>query len=108
MSEAIGKYLENRKSPSRKAGEIDNRSSTFYLALYWAQALAAQKEDKSLQATFTPIAKQLEKNESKISDEMLAAQGHPVDIGGYYLPDPRLRAKHMRPSKTFNAVIDAM
>ncbi len=108
LSKAIGKYLENAKSPSRKVNEIDNRMSTFCLAMYWAQAMAAQDKDKSLQAAFADIAKELEENEAKINQEMLAAQGQPVDIGGYYLPNPELAAQQMRPSKTFNGTIDAI
>ena len=88
--------------------EIDNRGSTFYLALYWAQALAAQDEDAALKARFSRVAKELEENEAKIGEELLAAQGQPVDIGGYYSPDPTKTAQAMRPSPTFNAVIDAL
>jgi len=108
LSQAISKYLENAKSPSRKVNEIDNRASTFYLASYWAQALAEQDKDTSLQSIFGNIAKRLEENEDAINQQMLAAQGQPVDIGGYYLPDPELAAKQMRPSKTFNDIIDAV
>ncbi len=108
LSTAISTYLENAKSPSRKVNEIDNRMSTFYLALYWAQALAAQTEDATLQAAFADVEKQLEENEATINEEMLAAQGQPVDIGGYYLPDAELTSRQMRPSKIFNGVIDAM
>jgi isocitrate dehydrogenase len=108
LSKAIGKYLENAKSPSRKVNEIDNRMSTFFLTMYWAQAMAAQDKDKSLQAAFADIAKELEENEAKINQEMLAAQGQPADIGGYYLPNPELAAQLMRPSKTFNDIIDAV
>ena len=108
LSKAIGKYLENAKSPSRKVNEIDNRMSTFYLAMYWAQAMAAQDKDKSLRAVFAEIVKELEENEAKINQEMLAAQGQLVDLGGYYLPNPELAAQQMRPSKTFNSIIDAM
>ena len=108
LSEAISKYLENAKSPSRKVGEIDNRMSTFYLAMYWAQALATQDKDASLRATFEDAAKAIEENEAKITQEMLAAQGRSVDIGGYYLPDLELTARQMRPSKAFNDIIDAM
>ncbi|MHC4783709.1 MAG: NADP-dependent isocitrate dehydrogenase [Planctomycetota bacterium] len=108
LSEAISKYLENAKSPSRKVGEIDNRMSTFYLAMYWAQALAAQDKDASLRATFENAVKATEENEAKITQEMLAAQGQPVDIGGYYLPDSELTSRQMRPSKAFNDIIDAM
>jgi len=105
LSDAISSYLENGKLPSRKVNQIDNRASTFYLAMYWAQALAAQDRDSSLHDAFAGIADQLEKNEAKINKEMLDAQGKPVDIGGYYLPDPELAAKQMRPSKTFNDII---
>ena len=108
LDQAITKYLENARSPSRKVNEIDNRGSTFYLALYWAQALAAQDEDAALKARFSRAAKELEENEAKIGEELLAAQGQPVDIGGYYSPDPTKTAQAMRPSPTFNAVIDAL
>ncbi|MEN8128366.1 MAG: NADP-dependent isocitrate dehydrogenase, partial [Planctomycetota bacterium] len=108
LSEAISKYLENAKSPSRKVNEIDNRGSTFYLATYWAQALAQQAEGTSLKECFAGIAEALEANEAVINKEMLAAQGQSVDIGGYYLPNPELTAKQMRPSKTFNDIIDVI
>ena len=108
LDQAITKYLENARSPSRKVNEIDNRGSTFYLALYWAQALAAQDEDTALEARFSRVAKELEENEARIGEELLAAQGQPVDIGGYYSPDPTKTAQAMRPSPTFNAVIDAL
>ena len=105
---AIASYLENGRLPSRKVNEIDNRGSTFYLALYWAQALAAQDKDRSMQERFVPVARSLEENEAKITEELLAAQGPPVDIGGYYMPDEELATKAMRPSATFNAIIDGM
>jgi len=105
---AIAKYLENGRLPSRKVNEIDNRGSTFYLALYWAQALAAQDKDKAMRERFIPVAKSLAENESGITEELLAAQGEPTDIGGYYIPDEKLSTKVMRPSPTFNAIIDAM
>lgn len=108
LDQAVGKYLENARYPSRKVNEIDNRGSTFYLALYWAQALAAQNKDETLKARFTEVAKALEENEAKINEELLAAQGKPVDIGGYYMPDDQKATKAMRPSATFNAIIDAM
>ncbi|MDX2437374.1 MAG: NADP-dependent isocitrate dehydrogenase [Acidobacteriota bacterium] len=108
LDEAIATYLENGRLPSRKVNEIDNRGSSYYLALYWAQALAAQTEDPELQARFAGVARELEKNESKIVGEMLAAQGKAVDIGGYYFPDQRLAEEQMRPSPAFNAIIDAM
>jgi len=105
---AIAKYLENSRLPSRKVNEIDNRGSTFYLALYWAQALVAQDKDKAMRERFLPVAKSLEENEAKISEELLAAQGDSVDIGGYYMPDEELATKAMRPSPTLNAIIDGM
>jgi isocitrate dehydrogenase len=105
LDRANGKLLEANKSPSRKVGELDNRGSHFYLALYWAEALAEQGEDKELQAKFSPMAKQLRENEAKIVEELRQAQGRPVDIGGYYHPDPALAAKAMRPSPTFNAIL---
>ena len=88
--------------------EIDNRGATFYLALYWAQALAAQGEDAALAARFAPVAKALAANEATIVAELLAAQGKPADLGGYYLLDDAKAAKEMRPSPAFNAVIDAL
>ena len=108
LDEAIGTYLENARYPSRKVNEIDNRGSTYYLALYWAQALAAQDQDEGLKARFAEVANQLAENEAVITEELLAAQGEPVDIGGYYRPDPTRSEKAMRPSETFNAIIDAM
>ncbi len=108
LDEAIATYLENGRLPSRKVNEVDNRGSTFYLALYWAQALAAQTADVAMQARFAEVARGLEENEAKIADELLAAQGRPVDVGGYYLPDDATAEKEMRPSPTFNAIIDAM
>ena len=108
LDQAIAKYLENARSPSRKVNELDNRGSTFYLALYWAQTLAAQNQDAAMQQRFAKVAKELEQNETKIVGELLAAQGRSVGIGGYYLPDRALSEKEMRPSATFNAVIDAL
>ena len=108
LDEAISKYLENAKMPSRKVNEIDNRGGTFYLAMYWARALAGQDKDAELKARFEKVAAALEENEEKIAAELLAAQGRPVDIGGYYLPDPVLTEKAMRPSATLNAIIDSM
>jgi isocitrate dehydrogenase len=108
LDRATGKFLEGNKSPARKVGEIDNRGSHFYLALYWAQALAEQTEDKNLQAHFVKVAKQLADKEAKISTELLAAQGKPVDVGGYYHPDDAKAAKAMRPSPTLNAIVDAI
>ena len=103
---ATGKLLEKGKSPSRRVGELDNRGSHFYLALYWSQAIAEQSEDKELQASFRKLAKSLEKNEKKIVAEINALQGQPVDMGGYYHPDIEKVAKAMRPSSTLNALID--
>jgi isocitrate dehydrogenase len=108
LDAANSQFLNNNKSPSRKAGELDTRGSHFYLALYWAQALAAQDADKDLQASFAPIAKQLADNEQVIVAELNSVQGTPADLGGYYRPDRQLTAKVMRPSVTLNAVIDSM
>src|SRR5438046_7445352 len=108
LDKANAKFLESNKSPARKVGEIDNRGSHFYLALYWAQALAEQTEDKNLQAHFAKVAKQLVENEAKIAAELLGGQGKPVDIGGYYHPDQEQTTKAMRPSPTFNAIVDAI
>jgi isocitrate dehydrogenase len=108
LDQANAKFLESNKSPARKVGEIDNRGSHFYLALYWAQALAQQTQDMSLQGRFVKIAKELEQNEAKISGELLAAQGKPVDVGGYYHPDDAKASKAMRPSHTLNAIVDAI
>jgi isocitrate dehydrogenase len=107
LDEATGQLLENRKSPSSRTGELDNRGSQFYLALYWAQALAAQTEDKELQTHFTKLAKQLNDNEEKIVAELSAVQGKPVDIGGYYKPDLKKLEQVMRPSSTLNQIIDS-
>jgi isocitrate dehydrogenase len=102
------KFLDSDKSPSRKVGELDTRGSHFYLALYWAEALAAQTQDKELQARFSKVAKGLKDNEAKILAELSAAQGKPVELGGYYRPNPELASKAMRPSPTFNAIVDAI
>jgi isocitrate dehydrogenase len=107
LDRATGQMLENDKSPARKVGELDNRGSHFYLALYWAQALAAQNEDPDLRATFRPIASKLAQNEAKIVAELNKVQGKPVDLGGYYRADPVLAERAMRPSATLNAIIDA-
>src|SRR5258708_172669 len=88
LDTAIGKFLEFNRNPARKVGEIDNRGSHFYLALYWAQALAAQTKDAELQGRFKPLAETLSKNEVKINGELIGAQGKPVDMGGYYIPPP--------------------
>ena len=108
LDQAIGMYLENARYPSRKVNEIDNRGSTFYLALYWAQALARQDQDAALKTRFQVVATQLAENEAVITDELLAAQGTPIDMGGYYRPDPSLAERAMRPSETFNAIIDSL
>ena len=105
LDQANGKFLDNNKSPSRKVGELDNRGSHFYLAMYWAQALAAQDEDAVLKAKFAPLAKLLTENEAKIVGELNGAQGKPVDIQGYYHPNIALVSKAMRPSATFNAAL---
>ncbi|WP_349782516.1 NADP-dependent isocitrate dehydrogenase [Xanthomonas arboricola] len=102
---ANGQFLDNNKSPARKVGELDNRGSHFYLAMYWAQALAAQTEDTALQAKFAPLAKALTENEASIVAELNGAQGKPVEIGGYYHPDLAKVSEAMRPSKTFNDVL---
>ena len=108
LDQAIGTYLENARYPSRKVHEIDNRGSTFYLALYWTQALAAQDEDAELKARFAAAAARLAENETTITAELLAAQGRPLDIGGYYRPDDARAERAMRPSPTLNAIIDAL
>ncbi|MBV4474023.1 NADP-dependent isocitrate dehydrogenase [Pseudomonas botevensis] len=108
LDQATGQFLDNNKSPSRKVGNIDNRGSHFYLALYWAQALAAQTEDAALQAQFAPLAKTLTENEATIVAELNAVQGKPVDIGGYYHANAELISKAMRPSATLNAAIAAL
>ena len=105
LDAAVSQVLDNNRSPARKVGELDNRGSHFYLALYWAQALAAQTEDTALQAQFAPLAKALSDNEAKILGELVAAQGKPVDMGGYYHPDAAKTSAAMRPSATFNAAL---
>ncbi len=108
LDQAITKYLENAKSPSRKVNELDNRGSSFYLAMYWAQALAAQDKDQGIKDRFTSIAEKLSQQEASIADELLNAQGKPVNLGGYFVPDADLAEKAMRPSAAFKAIIDAM
>ncbi|MCO5132015.1 MAG: NADP-dependent isocitrate dehydrogenase [Xanthobacteraceae bacterium] len=105
LDAATGKLLDNRKSPSPRTGELDNRGSQFYLARYWAEALAAQTEDAELAAKFKPLAERLARDEDKIVAELAAVQGAPADIGGYYLPDPQKCAAVMRPSATLNAAL---
>jgi isocitrate dehydrogenase len=108
LDEANGRFLENDKSPRRKAGELDVRGSHFYLAMYWASAMAAQKDDAALAARFAPLAAALMSSEAAIVQELNAAQGRPVKIGGYYHPDPKLCAALMRPSATFNKAVDTL
>ena len=107
LDDATGKLLDNNKSPSPRTGELDNRGSQFYLAMYWAQELAAQTDDKELQAQFAPLAKSLTENEQKIVSELSSVQGKPVDIGGYYLADAEKTKAVMRPSATLNALLKA-
>src|SRR5206468_11008178 len=105
LDKATEKFLETNKSPSPKVREMDNRGSHFYLALYWAQAMVAQTTDPELQTRFAPLARALAENETKIVNELNSVQGHPVDIGGYYAPNPDLASKAMRPSPTFNTAL---
>jgi len=108
LDEAIGQHLEHNRAPSRRVKELDTRGSHFYLALYWAEALAKQTKDAELQARFIPVAQEMAANEEKIVQELNDAQGQPVDIGGYYHPSEEMTAKAMRPSATLNAIIDAL
>ncbi|MCR4287716.1 MAG: NADP-dependent isocitrate dehydrogenase, partial [Deltaproteobacteria bacterium] len=108
LDKANGKILEFNRTPARKVGELDNRGSHFYLALYWAEALAGQTDDTDLQKRFAKPAKQLADNEAKILAELTAAQGKPQDIGGYYRPNLEKTSKAMRPSATFNSIVDSI
>ncbi len=108
LDQAIGEYLENKRSPGRKVGQLDNRGSHFYLAKYWAEALADQNEDAELKEKFTPIAKAMNENEEKILAEIAQAEGKAMDIGGYYMPDDEKASKAMRPSETLNKIIDGL
>jgi isocitrate dehydrogenase len=108
LHKANTKFLDSDKSPSRKVGELDTRGSHFYLALYWAEALAAQTEDAELQTRFARVARQLADNEGRIVGELNAAQGRPLELGGYYRPNPDLASRAMRPSATFNGIVDAI
>ena len=108
LDEAIGEHLEQRRAPSRRVNELDTRGSHFYLALYWAQALANQDKDAEIKARFTKVAQEMSDNEDKILQELIDCQGQPVDIGGYYIPDDSMAATAMRPSATLNAIIDAI
>ena len=108
LDKAVALYLDNKKSPSRKAGELDNRGSHFFIAQYWAKALAEQTDDAELKEKFSPVAEQLTTNEEKILGEIAAAEGKATDVGGYYLPDDDMAVKAMRPSTTLNAIIEAI
>jgi len=108
LDQAIGQHLEHNRAPSRRVNELDTRGSHFYLALYWAEALAKQTKDAELQARFVPIAEQLSANEDKIVQELNDAQGQPVDIGGYFHPNQKMASEAMRPSATLNAIVDAL
>ena len=105
LDQATEKFLANDKSPARKIGQLDNRGSHFYLAMYWAEALANQSKDAELKSKFSPVAAALFENESKINSELIGAQGKVQNIGGYYQPNPELTTKAMRPSETFNAIL---
>ncbi|MCF6350271.1 MAG: NADP-dependent isocitrate dehydrogenase [Flavobacteriaceae bacterium] len=108
LDQATDKYLENKKSPSRKVNELDNRGSHFYLAMYWAEALASQDDDNTLKTQFAKVATSLKENEVKIVTELIAAQGHKVDIGGYYVTNEEKMINAMRPSTTFNKIINSI
>ena len=108
LDRAIGTFLENEKSPSRKVNELDTRGSHFYLALYWAQALAEQGDDRDLRERFTGVARELSANEATIIAELNGAQGSPVEIGGYFRPDPEKTTQAMRPSPVFNSIVDSI
>ena len=108
LDQAIGEHLEQRRAPSRRVNELDTRGSHFYLALYWAEALAKQTQDAELQARFAKVAQQMADNEDKIIQELIDCQGQPIDIGGYYIPNDEMAAKAMRPSATLNAIIDGI
>ena len=108
LDAATEKFLENDKSPARKVGEIDNRGSHFYLAMYWAEALAAQENDPELKAAFGPVASSLMSNEDTINGELIDVQGHATDIGGYYKPEDVKTAAAMRPSATLNSILSQL
>lgn len=107
LDSAVGRFLDSNKNPSRKVKELDNRGSHFYLALYWAEAMAGS-DDAGVKAEFEPVASALKANEAKILDELIQCQGSPVDLGGYYKPDAVKAERAMRPSVTLNAIIDGM
>ena len=108
LDEANAKFLAEDKSPGRKLGTIDNRGSHFYLATYWAEALANQTKDAEISAKFTPVAKALTENETKINEELIGSQGQPKEIDGYYRPDFEKTDKAMRPSETLNQILNAI
>ena len=108
LDRATGTFLDENKSPARRVGSIDNRGSHFYLALFWAEELAAQTEDAELAADFAALAKRLRDEESAITEELLAVQGSPAEIGGYYRPDDELASAVMRPSATLNAALESL
>jgi len=108
LDTANAKFLENDKSPARKVGQIDNRGSHFYLAMYWAEALATQTTDAEIAAAFAPIARAMQENEAKINDELIAAQGSSQDVGGYYHPNADKASAAMRPSATLNQIVDGI
>jgi isocitrate dehydrogenase len=108
LDEATARYLQEGREPARRVGQIDNRGSTFYLTLYWAQALAEQDADRGLAERFRPVAEALSGNEATIAAELIAAQGSPQDVGGYYRPDPERAAAAMRPSATLNRIVDGI
>ena len=107
LNQATGLVLDNKKSPSRKVHELDNRGSHFYLALYWAQALAQQEEYQDLREQFGPLYEQLAEKEAVIIEELTSVQGQPMDVGGYFYPDEEKASDAMRPSPTFNAILDS-
>jgi isocitrate dehydrogenase len=108
LDRATGTLLDENKSPARRVGQIDNRGSHFWLARYWAEELAGQDEDAELAAVFAPVAEQLVSESEAIDAELIGVQGHPVDIGGYYRPDPARASAVMRPSATFNAILASL
>jgi isocitrate dehydrogenase len=108
LDRATGTFLKENKSPARRVGSIDNRGSHYYLALYWAQELAAQSDDAGLASAFGPLAATLADNEHVITEELLGVQGHPADVGGYYRPDDDLASAVMRPSATFNEALASL
>ncbi len=108
LDEATGKFLDENKSPSRKVNELDNRGSHFYLAMYWAEALANQDKDADLKAKFAEVSSAFKANEAKINEELIGAQGSPVDLGGYYMPEDSKASAAMRPSETLNGILAAI